>query len=223
MVKQWHSNAVFHTYYLQLKRSVESFPRTTPNTLHRFRPIAKFRIDRHFIYITVRGDKHKEEFHSYYKLTEEDMEEITKEWPVEFLVPVEQTELSDPNLIESLVVTHEEYDGPSNSKRKKKEEVQEMQIASEETTLDSPEGGGGDELDKEEDEGKEDKQEQGEVTSLKDPLTETETYKKRNVSPKKPSAWKKSHANNPHLQIILTVDDIDLIIADVLDTSKDIL
>jgi hypothetical protein len=48
------------------------------------------------------------------------MEEITKECPVEFLAPVEQTELSGPDLIGSLVVTREEYDAPSSNKRKKK-------------------------------------------------------------------------------------------------------
>jgi hypothetical protein len=101
----------------------------TPNTLHRFIPIAKFHADRHFIYITAREDKHKEELQSYYKLIEEDMEEITKEWPTEFLLPVEQTELSDPDLIRSPVVTQEEYDGPGSSKKKKKEEVQEMHSA----------------------------------------------------------------------------------------------
>jgi hypothetical protein len=58
------------------------------------------------------------------------MEEITKEWPAEFLVPVEQTELSDPDLIGSLVVTREEYDAPSKSWKKKKEEVQELNITS---------------------------------------------------------------------------------------------
>jgi hypothetical protein len=68
------------------------------------------------------------------------MEEITKEWPAKFLVLVEQTKLSDPDLIKSLVVTREEYDGPNNNKRKKKEEVQEMNNALEETTPDSPGG-----------------------------------------------------------------------------------
>jgi hypothetical protein len=112
---------VFHTYYLQLKRALESFPRTTLNTLHRFRTLVRFCIDRHFIYITARGYEHKEELQSYYKLTEEDMEEITKEWIAEFLVPIEQTKLSDPDLIGSPVVTQEEYDGPRNSRKKKKE------------------------------------------------------------------------------------------------------
>jgi uncharacterized protein YsxB (DUF464 family) len=79
---------VFHTYYLQLKRAIESFPQMISNTLHRFRPFLKFRADRHFIYINARGDEQKEELQSYYKLTEEDMEEITKEWPAKFLIPV---------------------------------------------------------------------------------------------------------------------------------------
>jgi hypothetical protein len=37
----------------------------------------------------VHKEKSKEEMQSYYKFTDEDMEEITKEWPIEFLVPVE--------------------------------------------------------------------------------------------------------------------------------------
>lgn len=57
----------------------------------------------------------------------------------------------------------------------------------------------------------------------KDTLTEIETSKKRKVSPKKPSTQKMSCANKPHLQTILTVDDIDLIISVVSDTSEDIL
>jgi len=61
----------------------------TPNTLHRFRPLAKFHTNRNFIYIIALRDETKEEIQSYYKLTKEDMEEITKEWPAEFLVPVE--------------------------------------------------------------------------------------------------------------------------------------
>jgi hypothetical protein len=105
MVKKWQSNVVFHTYYFQLKRAIESFPHMTLNTLHRFRPIVKFHLDRHFIYITAHGDKHKEEIQSYYKLTKEDMEEITKECPAEFLVPTEKTELSNPDLIGSPMVT----------------------------------------------------------------------------------------------------------------------
>jgi hypothetical protein len=60
MGKQWKSNAVFHTYYLQLKRAIEVVPRITPNTLHKFRPFVKFHADKHFIYITACKDKHKE-------------------------------------------------------------------------------------------------------------------------------------------------------------------
>jgi hypothetical protein len=98
--------------------------------------------------------------------------------------------------------------------------VQEINNASEETASESPGGGGDDEVDQKEDEGEEDKKEQGEVTPPKDPLTEAETSKKRKVSPKKPSARKKSRANKPQLQTVLTVDDIDLIIAVVSDTFR---
>jgi hypothetical protein len=87
LAKKWYLNTVFHTYYLQLKRDIESFPRMTSNPLHRFRALAKFHVDRHFIYITVRTNKNKEELQSYYNLTEENMEEITKEWLIEFLTP----------------------------------------------------------------------------------------------------------------------------------------
>jgi hypothetical protein len=76
------------------------------------------------------------------------MEEITKEWLAEFLVLVDQVELSNPNLIKSLVVTRKEYDAPNNNRKKKKEEVQELSSTSKETTLDSHKGGGGDEEDK---------------------------------------------------------------------------
>jgi hypothetical protein len=83
------------------------------------------------------------------------MEEITKEWSAKFLVPFEQTKLSNPDIIRSPVVTREKYDGPSNSKKKKKEEMQEINSASEETTSESPRGGGDDEVDKKEAEGEE--------------------------------------------------------------------
>jgi hypothetical protein len=43
----------------------------------------------------------------------------------------------------------------------------------------------------------EDKQEKVKVTPPKDPLIEAETSKKRKVSLKKPSSWKKSRANKP--------------------------
>jgi hypothetical protein len=88
MAKKWQSNAVFHIYYLQLKRDIESLPCMMSNTLHRFRPFVKFHADRHFIYITTHGNKHKEELQSYYKIIEENIEEITNEWTIKFLIPV---------------------------------------------------------------------------------------------------------------------------------------
>jgi len=61
MSKQWQSNTVFHAYYQQLKHAIEAFPSMTLNTLHQYRPLAKFRAYRHFIYITTHRDESKEE------------------------------------------------------------------------------------------------------------------------------------------------------------------
>jgi hypothetical protein len=61
----------------------------TPHTLHQYIPLAKFHADPHFIYITAHRDESKEELQSYYKLTDEDMEQITKEWSEEFLALVD--------------------------------------------------------------------------------------------------------------------------------------
>jgi hypothetical protein len=56
--------------------------------------IAKFPIDRHFRYINARRDESEEELQSYYKLTDEDMEKIMKDWSEEFLVPVDDEKFS---------------------------------------------------------------------------------------------------------------------------------
>jgi hypothetical protein len=74
-------------------------------------------------------------------------------------------------------------------------------------------GGGGDKVNQEEGEEEGDKQDKGEVTPLKDPPTEAETSKKMKVSSQKPLARKKTRANKPQLKNVLTVDEVDLIIA----------
>jgi hypothetical protein len=123
--------------------------------LHQYRPLAKFCTDRHFIYITTCKDERKKELQSYYKLTSEDMEDITKEWPAEFLVPVDDAEFSDPNIIGSPFFTRVEHVGQTSvKKKKKKEEVQDVHIdeeesASKESGPGSPAGGGGDEVNQE--------------------------------------------------------------------------
>jgi hypothetical protein len=119
----------------------------TPCTLHQYRPLAKFCTDQHFIYITTCKDESKEELQYYYKLTDEYMEQIMKEWPIEFLVSVDDVELFDPDIIGSPLVTQFEHAGHTSVKKKnKKEEVQDVQtdeedIASEENGSSSPAGG----------------------------------------------------------------------------------
>jgi hypothetical protein len=87
------------------------------NPLHRFRPLMKFNVHHHFIYITTRVDEHKQKLQSYYKMTEEDLEEITKEWSTNLLILADPAEISD---IDSPETTS---DTPGPSKIKKTEEV----------------------------------------------------------------------------------------------------
>jgi hypothetical protein len=136
MNKKWKSNVMFHTYYNQLKTTIQSEPRITPNTLHRFRPLMKFSADRHFIYITACADEHKKQLQSYYKMTEEDLEEITKDWSADLLIPVDPVEMSD---IDSPEAAH---DTPGPSKTKKNEEAQDVSSTSAKTASISPEQGG---------------------------------------------------------------------------------
>jgi hypothetical protein len=89
----------------------------------------KFHADQHFIYIIVRADEHKEELHSYYKLTEEDLKEITKDWSAELLIPTDPVEMYDPEL-DSSEVAHKEHDTPGTSRRNKIEEFQDLSSAS---------------------------------------------------------------------------------------------
>jgi hypothetical protein len=91
MNKWWQSNFIFHTYYNQLKVSIQATPRITLNTLHRFTPLMKFNTNHHFIYIVVPIDA----LHSYYKLTKDDLDKITKEWSMELLVSMDSIEMFD--------------------------------------------------------------------------------------------------------------------------------
>jgi hypothetical protein len=98
----------------------------------------KLHTDQHFIYITACADEHKEDLHSYYKLTEEDLEEINKDWSEDLLISSDPTKMSDPKLIGSSEATHKEHDTPGTSRRKKTEEVKNLGSASDETTSISP-------------------------------------------------------------------------------------
>ena len=106
----------------------------TLNTLQRFLTLMKFHADQHFSYITMRVDEHKEELQSYYKIREEDLEEITKEWSGDFLIPAEMFDLE----LDNSDAAHKEHDTPGTSKRKKIEEVQDLSSASEKTASVSP-------------------------------------------------------------------------------------
>jgi hypothetical protein len=88
----------------------------------------KFHTDQHFIYITAREDEHKEELQLYYKIMEEDLEEMTKDWSTDLLIPTDLAEMSDPKLDNS-EATHKEHDTPGPSRRQKIEEFQDLSSA----------------------------------------------------------------------------------------------
>jgi hypothetical protein len=118
----------------------------------------KFSVDHHFIYITACADEHKQQLQSYYKMTEDDLEEITKEWSLNLLVPADPAELSDIDSPEAM------HDTPGPSKTKKNEEAQDVDSTSVKTASISPEqGGDGREID-----GTEVEQKKGEVTPPRD-------------------------------------------------------
>jgi hypothetical protein len=115
---------------------------------------------------------------------EEDLEEITKDWSSDLLIPTDPAYMSDPEL-DSSEATHKEHETPRTRKRKKTEEVQDLSSALEKIASVSPGRGGDDEV--EEINGKESEQNQGDVTPPRD---EVDPLKKRKVSPPKPSSRK---------------------------------
>jgi hypothetical protein len=93
----------------------------------------KFNAYRHFIYITVRFDEHKEQLQSYYKLTEEDLEEITKDWSTYLLISADPVEMSDSYRPKTV------HDTLGPNKKEKIEEVQYLSSALGKTASISPE------------------------------------------------------------------------------------
>jgi hypothetical protein len=117
----------------------------------------------------------------YYKIMDEDMDKITKEWLEEFLVPVADVELSDTETIGNPIVTRVEHVRQSSGtkKKKKQEEFQDIESDEEDNTsedngFDSPRGGG----DEAEEQGGGDEGEEkggGEATPPENPPTGTVT------------------------------------------------
>jgi hypothetical protein len=60
----------------------------------------KFFTYRHSIYLIARADENKK-VQSYYKLTEEELEEITKDWLADLLIPANPVEMYDPDIPET--------------------------------------------------------------------------------------------------------------------------
>jgi hypothetical protein len=77
-------------------------------------------VDCHFTYITTCVDEHKQHLQSYYKLTKDDLEEITKEWSADLLVPADPSEMFDVDSPETMP------DTLGQSKMNKNDEVHDV-------------------------------------------------------------------------------------------------
>jgi hypothetical protein len=170
--------------------------------------LIKFSVDRHFIYLTPRVDEHQEQLQSYYKLTEEDLEEITKEWSADLLVGADPTDISD---IDSPTAT-QDTPGPSKAKKTKKTEetkkpddVQDVDSRSVRTTSITPDQGGNDE----------------DFQEVEQKL-ETEVLKKRKGSPSKSSSKKKEKVTMTTLMTTLTPDDFSFLLATLNEAIEEI-
>jgi hypothetical protein len=178
-----------------LKAAIGGESRITLNTLQRFRPLINFSAEHHFINLNPRVDEHQEQLQSYYKLTKEDLEEITKEWLADLLVPIDPVDISD---IDSPEVA-QDTPGPSKMKKTKKtketknpEEVQDVDGYSVKTASITPDQEGNNE-DLEEVE-----------QQLED---EVKVPKKRKGSPSKSSSRKKEKETVTKMKTTLTPDD----------------
>jgi hypothetical protein len=158
----------------------------------------------HLIYITMHTDEHKQQLQSYYQLTEHDLEEITKEWLVDLLVPTNPIEMFYVDNLETVLDTR------IPSKIKKTEGVQYLDNTSVKTaSISTDQGGYGTEVE----------YKKGEVTPTRD---KEYPSKKRKVSPLKPSSRKKMNATRTKFETTLTSDDFDFIVASLNDASLEI-
>jgi hypothetical protein len=132
-------------------------------------------------------------------LTEDDLEDITKEWLVDLLVAADPIEMSDVDSPEAM------SDTPGSRKPKKDVEIQDIHSTSTNTSSLSHAKGG----DEEELGGTEVEQSKGEVTPPRD---KADPSKKRKTTPLRPSSRKKIKATRTTLKTTLTPDDFDFLI-----------
>jgi hypothetical protein len=108
--------------------------------------LIKFSVDRHFIYLTPRNDEHQEQLQSYYKMTEEDLEEITKEWSVDLLVSEQIQQTFQTSTAQKLRRIHL---GPVRQRKQRRQrkmkEIQDVDSRSVRMASITPDQGGNDE------------------------------------------------------------------------------
>jgi hypothetical protein len=132
---------------------------------------------------------------SYYKLTEEDLEEITKEWSTDLLIaanPVDISYISSPEATQDTPRPSKTKKTKKTKEIKKTEEVQDVDSHSVRTASITPDEEGNDEdLEKVE----------------QQPENEVEVLKKRKGSPSKSSIKKKAKATMTKMKTTLNPYD----------------
>jgi hypothetical protein len=142
-------------------------------------------------------------------LIEDDLEDITKEWLADLLVPAESLEMSNVDSPETM------SDTPGPSKTKKNDNVHDVHSTSVETYSTSPEqGDDGGEIG-----GIDVEQNKGEVTPPRD---EEDPTKKRKVTLPKPSSRKKSKSTMATFKTTLTSNNFYFLFVALNDDSLEI-
>ena len=110
--KQDTNNVVFYFYYEQLCKAISVSSRVTCEVIDMYGKIMHFTVDQHHIYLQPRTQKGCERNLGYYRMTQEDIEQVIKDQP------------------EIWVVTEKE-ESPKANKEKKVEKGQEKEQAKE--------------------------------------------------------------------------------------------
>jgi len=170
--------------------------------------LINFSVNHHFIYLTPHVDEHQEQLQSYYKLTEEDLEKITKEWSVDLLVG------ADPADISYIDSPSAAQDTPRLSKAKKTKKTEEIKNPDNVQDLDSRSVRTASiTLDQEGND---------EYFQEVEQKLETKVLKKRKGSPLKSSSKKKAKVTMTTLTTTLTPDDFSFLLTTLNEAIEEI-
>ena len=80
-MRQEANNTVFYYYYNQLSKAINSSPCVTHEVTDTYGRIIHFVVDRHHIYLQPRAQEGNDRHIGYYRMTQEDIEQVIKYQP----------------------------------------------------------------------------------------------------------------------------------------------